>query len=74
VPYGKSQQIISKLLLGILLINCKQSPDWLRYEIIWEKTNATGHLNAKKMPLKAHENILIFYRKLIAEFGLVIRL
>jgi site-specific DNA-methyltransferase (adenine-specific) len=24
--------------------------DWLRYEIIWEKTNATGHLNAKKMP------------------------
>ena len=32
-----------------------------RYEWIWEKTQATGHLNAKKMPLKAHENILIFY-------------
>lgn len=32
-----------------------------RYEWIWEKTNATGHLNAKKMPMKAHENILIFY-------------
>jgi site-specific DNA-methyltransferase (adenine-specific) len=38
--------------------------DWLRYEIIWEKTSATGHLNAKKMPLKAHENILVFYKKL----------
>ena len=37
---------------------------WLKYEIIWEKTAATGHLNAKKMPLKAHENILVFYRKL----------
>jgi len=36
--------------------------DWLRYEIIWEKPVATGFLNAKKMPLKAHENILIFYR------------
>ena len=36
----------------------------LRYEWIWEKTAATGHLNAKKMPLKAHENILIFYKKL----------
>ena len=36
----------------------------LRYEWIWEKTTATGHLNAKKMPLKAHENILIFYKKL----------
>lgn len=35
-----------------------------RYEWIWEKTEATGHLNAKKMPLKAHENILIFYDRL----------
>ena len=33
----------------------------LRYEWIWEKTQATGHYNAKKMPMKAHENILIFY-------------
>ena len=36
----------------------------LRYEIIWEKTAATGHLNAKKMPMKAHENILVFYKRL----------
>lgn len=36
----------------------------LKYEWIWEKTAATGHLNAKKMPMKAHENILVFYRKL----------
>ena len=36
----------------------------LKYEWIWEKTQATGHLNAKKMPMKAHENILVFYKKL----------
>ena len=36
----------------------------LRYEWIWEKTTATGHLNAKKMPMKAHENILVFYQAL----------
>lgn len=36
----------------------------LKYEWIWEKTAATGHLNAKKMPMKAHENILVFYSKL----------
>ena len=36
----------------------------LRYEWIWEKTEATGFLNAKKMPLKAHENILVFYKQL----------
>ena len=36
----------------------------LKYEWVWEKTTATGHLNAKKMPMKAHENILVFYDKL----------
>ena len=36
----------------------------LKYEWIWEKTQATGHLNAKKMPMKAHENLLVFYKKL----------
>lgn len=36
----------------------------LKYEWIWEKHMATGHLNAKKMPMKAHENILVFYKKL----------
>lgn len=35
----------------------------LRYEWVWEKTEATGHLNSKRAPLKAHENILVFYRK-----------
>jgi len=38
--------------------------EMLKYEWIWEKTQATGHLNAKKMPLKAHENILVFYKDL----------
>ncbi len=38
--------------------------EMLRYEWIWEKTQATGHLNAKKMPLKAHENVLVFYKDL----------
>ena len=36
----------------------------LKYEWIWEKNKATGHLNAKKMPMKAHENILVFYKQL----------
>ena len=37
--------------------------DMLKYEWIWEKTQATGFLNAKKMPMKSHENILVFYKK-----------
>ncbi len=38
--------------------------EMLKYEWIYEKISATGHLNAKKMPMKAHENILVFYNKL----------
>lgn len=36
----------------------------LKYEWIWNKKLGTGHLNAKKMPMKQHENILVFYKKL----------
>lgn len=35
----------------------------LKYEWIWQKESGTGFLNAKKMPLKIHENILVFYKK-----------
>lgn len=45
------------------VLGCSNLKD-LKYEWVWEKTTATGHLNAKKMPMKAHENILVFYDKL----------
>jgi site-specific DNA-methyltransferase (adenine-specific) len=32
----------------------------LKYEWLWEKDKATGHLNCRKQPMKAHENILVF--------------
>jgi len=35
--------------------------DIFKYEWVWEKEAGTGFLNAKKMPLRSHENILIFY-------------
>lgn len=35
-----------------------------RYNLIWEKTQPTGFLNAKRMPLRSHEDICIFYKKL----------
>lgn len=36
----------------------------LKYEWIWDKKRVTGFLNSKKMPMKRHENILVFYKKL----------
>lgn len=38
--------------------------DMWKYNLIWQKTQPTGFLNAKKMPLRAHEDICIFYKKL----------
>jgi site-specific DNA-methyltransferase (adenine-specific) len=40
------------------------SRKFFRYEIIWQKTQKTNFANAKKMPLRGHENILVFYKKL----------
>jgi len=37
--------------------------DWFKYELIWNKVLGKNFLLAKKMPLKSHENILIFYKK-----------
>lgn len=34
-----------------------------KYSLVWEKDNITGHLNAKKQPLRKHEDILVFYNK-----------
>ena len=36
-----------------------------RYNLIWQKGGrCSGFLNAKKMPLREHEDIVVFYRKL----------
>jgi len=35
-----------------------------RYNIIWEKTTPTGFLNAKRMPMRIHEDIMVFYKSL----------
>ena len=35
-----------------------------RYDIVWHKRTPSGVLNAKKMPIRTHETILVFYKKL----------
>lgn len=50
---------------GIFTANLMKSNEKLwRYNLIWSKNRSTGHLNAKKMPLRSHEDIVIFYEKL----------
>jgi len=47
---------------GVSLIN--SNPKNFRYDLVWVKSAPTGFLNAKKMPMKKHEMVYVFYRKL----------
>ena len=35
-----------------------------RYNLVYQKTNPTGFLNANRMPMRSHEDICVFYRQL----------
>lgn len=34
-----------------------------KYKLVWEKSKSTNFLNAKKQPLRKHEDICVFYKK-----------
>lgn len=36
---------------------------YFRHDLVWHKSVATGHLNAKRAPLRAHEFVLVFSRR-----------
>lgn len=44
----------------LIASNVKQ----FRYSLVWDKKNTTGFLNAKRMPLRRHEDIAVFYKQL----------
>lgn len=35
---------------------------WFKYKLVWEKSKPTNFLNAKKQPMRKHEDICVFYR------------
>lgn len=47
---------------GVSLIN--SNPKNFRYDMVWIKSNLCGFLQAKKMPMRKHEMVYVFYRKL----------
>jgi DNA modification methylase len=51
-----SQPFTSNLVMSNLKL--------FRYSLVWEKSKSTGYLNSKKMPMRSHEDILIFYKNL----------
>ena len=49
---------------GVELINSAPKKCPFRYDIVWAKSSSTGFLLAKKMPLRRHEMIYVFYERL----------
>ena len=49
-------------LYYIDLVNSNRSE--FRYDLVWDKILTSGFLNAKRMPLRRHEQIAVFYKKL----------
>ena len=46
---------------GYELIKSKEK--WFRYDLIWDKPEGVGFLNANRMPMRNHENIYVFAKK-----------
>jgi len=49
---------------GVELINNAPKKCPFRYDIVWVKSAPAGFLSAKKMPMRKHEMVYVFYEKL----------
>ena len=49
---------------GVSLIQSAPKKCFFRYDLIWVKSAPAGFLSAKKMPMRKHEMIYVFYEKL----------
>ncbi len=49
---------------GVDLITSAPKKCYFRYDIVWVKSAPAGFLSAKKMPMRKHEMIYVFYEKL----------
>lgn len=74
IPMPKMWERINKLIKpngAVVLFGAEPFSSMLRmsniknykYDWVWEKTTATGYLNAKKQPMRCAENICVFYAK-----------
>lgn len=50
---------------GMFTAKLMTSCDFIwRYNLVWDKCRVTGFLNANRMPMRCHEDICVFYKKL----------
>lgn len=57
---GKAVLMASSLRFASRLL--ASQGEHFRHDLVWSKSLATGHLNASRAPLRAHEHVLVFSR------------
>lgn len=60
VPNGAVVLTSQGIFTARLLLS---QPKHFKYKLIWKKSKATNFLNAKKQPLRRHEDVCVFYRE-----------
>jgi site-specific DNA-methyltransferase (adenine-specific) len=69
IPFEPLWKEYKRLCRGAIVLTASQpftsalvmsNVGMFKYELIWQKTLPVGHLNAKKQPMRSHENILMF--------------
>lgn len=69
IPFGPLWDQYKRVCKGAIVLTAAQpftsalvmsNVKDFKYQWVWEKPKATGHLNAKKKPMMAHEDVLVF--------------
>jgi site-specific DNA-methyltransferase (adenine-specific) len=69
IPFAPMWEQVKRLCKGAFVTTASQpftsvlimsNLKWFRYEWVWEKDKATGHLDAKRRPMRKHENAVVF--------------
>lgn len=69
IPFDQLWDEYRRICSGMVVLTASQpftshlvlsAADLFKYAWVWEKSAATGHLNAKRMPMKLHEDVLVF--------------
>lgn len=53
--------IFGQGLFGAQLI--MSNPKWFKFDFVWDKERKSNFLNCKKMPMRQHEQVFVFYQK-----------
>lgn len=74
IPFDKLWEQYNRIIKdnGAIILTGKQpftsmmimsNPKMFKYNMVWRKNLKTGNLNARRMPMGAYEDIMVFYKK-----------